>query len=196
MIILAKVSEASDKTLKQLETTKEFERVRFELTESRVSVKFLQDFSGFSFEDIKIPPSSKGNQIEVPFFMAEILRKESVIEDFRKDYPITLQDLEGAVRKEVRTGELQPLHTFFYILLKDLGLLVEDKDSQFSKLEKKRQKTKFNQLTNERISKLVKMTDSKKLLDQRKRNLTASEKILFEKIIGWIQSWKAEFIQK
>ena len=194
MIILAKVSESSDKTLKQLETAKELERVRFELTDSRVSVKFLQDFSGFSFEDIKIPPSSKGNQTEVPFFIAEILRKESVIEDFRKDYPITLQDLEGAVRKEVRAGELQHLHPFFYILLKNIDLLVEDKDSQFSELEKKRKQTKFNQLTNERISKLVKMTDSKKLLDQRKRNLTASEKILVEKINGWIQSWKAEFI--
>ncbi len=193
---MSKVSESTDNTFKQLEMAYELERVRFELTESSVSVKFLQDFSGFSFEGINVPPSSKGSRIEVPFFIAEILQIKSVIEDFRMNFPITLQDLEGAVRREVRVGELQPLHPYFYILLKDLVLLMEDKDSQFSELEQKRQKTKFNQLTHERISKLVKMTDSRKALAQKKKNLTSSEQVLFEKIVDWIQNWKAAFVQK
>ena len=180
----------------QLEMINELERVRFELTESSVSVKFIQDFSGFSFENIRIPSSSKGSRIEVPYFFAEILLKNSVIEDFKMNFPINLHELEGAVRKEVRTGELQPLYPYFHILLKDLVLIMEDKDSRFSELEQKRQQTKFNQLTHERVSKLVKMTDSRKLLAQKKRNLTSSEMILFEKIVDWIQSWKAEFIQK
>ncbi|MFX0016768.1 MAG: hypothetical protein ACFFB2_17195 [Promethearchaeota archaeon] len=181
---------------KQLEMARELERVRFELTESNVPVKFLQDFSGFSFESVSIPASSKGAQIEVPYFIAEILWKKSLIEDFRANFPITLRDLEGAVRKEVRVGELQPLHTYFNILLKDLFLLMEEKDSQFSELEEKRQKTKFNQLTHERVSKLVKMTDSRTVLTQKKKNLTSSEQILFDKIVELIQDWKAEFIQK
>ena len=188
--------ESTDMMFKQLEMASELERVRFELAESKVSVKFLQDFSGFSFENINIPPSSKGSQIEIPYFIAELLRKKSVIEDYRMNFPITLQDLEGAVRKEVRVGELQSLHPYFHLLLQDFVLSMEDKDSQFSELEQKRQKTKYNQLTHERISKLVKMTDSRKVLAQKKKNLTLSEQILFKKIVDCIQNWKAEFIQK
>ncbi len=196
MIILSKVPESTDMVFKQLEMASELERVRFELTGSNISVKFLQDFSGFSFENINIPFASKGSQIDVPYFIAEILRKKSVIEDFRMNFPITLQDLEGAVRKEVRVGELQSLHPYFHLLMQDFVLSVEDKDSEFSELEQKRQKTKYNQLTHERISKLVKMTDSRKVLAQKKKNLTSSEQILFKKIVDCIQNWKAEFIQK
>jgi hypothetical protein len=193
---LPEVSESIKKTVKQLEMTRELERIRFELTESSVPVKFVQNFSRFSFENINIPTSSQGSQVEVPFFIAEILKKRSMIEDFKSNFPITLPELEGAVRKEVRVGELQPLHPHFNILLKDHFFLLEDKDSQFSELEQKRQKTKFNQLIHERISKLVKMTDSRKILAQRSRNLTSSEQILFDKIVDWIQNWKAEFIQE
>lgn len=196
MIILSKAPELTDMGFKQLEMASELDRVRFELTESNVSVKFLQDFSGFSFENINIPPSPKGTQIDIPYFIAEILRKRSMIEDFRMNFPVTLQDLEGAVRKEVRAGELQPIHPYFHLLLQDFVFSMEDKDSQFSELEQKRQKTKYNQLTHERISKLVKMTDSRKVLAQKKKNLTSSEQILFKEIVDRIQTWKAEFIQK
>ncbi|MFX1282348.1 MAG: hypothetical protein ACFFB5_01785 [Promethearchaeota archaeon] len=193
---MSKAPELTDMGFKQLEMASELDRVRFELTESNVSVKFLQDFSGFSFENINIPPSPKGTQIDIPYFIAEILRKRSMIEDFRMNFPVTLQDLEGAVRKEVRAGELQPIHPYFHLLLQDFVFSMEDKDSQFSELEQKRQKTKYNQLTHERISKLVKMTDSRKVLAQKKKNLTSSEQILFKEIVDRIQTWKAEFIQK
>ncbi|UCG00408.1 MAG: hypothetical protein JSW11_12255 [Candidatus Heimdallarchaeota archaeon] len=193
---MPKVSGSTIKTGKQIEMMKELERIRFELTESNVSVKFLQNFSGFSFEHINIPASSQGSQIEVPYFIAEILHESSMIEDFKSNFPISLPELEGSVRKEVRVGELQPLHPYFNVLLKDHFLAMEEKESQFSELEQKRQKTKFNQLIQERISKLVKMTDSRQVLAQRKRNLTSTEQILFDKIVDWIQNWKAEFIQE
>jgi len=86
VIILSKVPESTDMVFKQLEMASELERVRFELTGSNISVKFLQDFSGFSFENINIPFASKGSQIDVPYFIAEILRKKSVIEDFRMNF--------------------------------------------------------------------------------------------------------------
>ena len=191
---MPEVTESTTKTVKQLEMTRELERIRFELTESNLPVKFAQNFSGFSFEHITIPASSQGSQVEVPYFIAEILHERSMIEDFKSNFPITLSELEGAVRKEVRVGELQSLHPYFNVLLKDY-LLIEDKDSQFSELEQKRQKMKFNQLINERISKIVKMTDSRKILAQRKRNLTNTEQILFDRIVDWIQNWKTEFIQ-
>lgn len=195
MVVLTEVSESRKKTITQLEIAKNLERIRFELTESSVPIKFVQNFSGFSFEHISIPASSQGSQIEVPYFIAEKLLKRSMIEDFKSTFPVTLPELEGAVRKEVRVGELQPLHPYFNLLLLDHFLLMEKKESQFSELEQKRQKMKFNQLINERISKLVKMTDSRKILAQRKRNLTYSEQILFDRIVDWIQNWKAEFVQ-
>jgi hypothetical protein len=195
VIFLSEVSESTINKVKRLEMARDLERVRFELSESNTPVKFAQDFSGFSFEHITIPASSQGSQIDVPYFIAEILHKRSIIEDFKTNFPLTLPELEGAVRKEVRVGELQPLHPYFNILLADHFLLMEEKESQFSELEQKRQKTKFNQLINERISKIVKMTDSRKVLAQRKKNLTSSEQILFDKIVEWIQNWKAEFFQ-
>ena len=195
MIILTEVSESTKKTINQLEIARNLERIRFELTESSVPVKFVQNFSGFSFEHISIPASAQGSQLEVPYFIAEKLLKRSMIEDFKSTFPVTLPELEGAVRKEVRVGELQPLHPYFNLLLLDYFLLMENKESQFSELEQKRQKMKFNQLINERVSKLVKMTDSRKILAQRKRNLINSEQILFDRIVDWIQNWKAEFIQ-
>jgi hypothetical protein len=195
VIFLPEVSESTKKTFRQLEMARDLERIRFELTESNVPVKFAQNFSGYSFEQIKIPASSRGSQVDVPYFIAEILHKRGMIEDFKSNFPVTLPELEGAVRKEVRVGELQPLHQYFNILLSDHFQFMEEKESQFSELEQKRQKTKFNQLINERISKIVKMTDSRKVLAQRKKNLTSSEQILFDKIVEWIQNWKAEFFQ-
>jgi len=195
VVILTEVSESTKKTITQLEIARNLERIRFELTESSVPVKFVQNFSGFSFEHISIPASSQGSQLEVPYFIAEKLLKRSMIEDFKSTFPVTLPELEGAVRKEVRVGELQPLHSYFNLLLLDHLFLMEKKGSQFSELEQKRQKMIFNQLINERISKLVKMTDSRKILAQRKRNLTYSEQILFDRIVDFIQNWKEEFIQ-
>ncbi|MFW9904187.1 MAG: hypothetical protein ACFFFH_07645 [Candidatus Thorarchaeota archaeon] len=192
---MPEVSESTTKTFRQLEIARDLERIRFELTESNVPIKFAQNFSGFSFEHIIIPASSQGSQFDVPFFIAEILHKRGMIEDFKSNFPLTLPELEGAVRKEVRVGELQPLHQYFNILLLDHFLLMEEKESQFSELEQKRQKTKFHQLINERISKIVKMTDSRKVLAQRKKNLTSSEQILFDKIVELIQNWKTEFYQ-
>lgn len=195
MIFLPEVSESTKKNFSQLEMARDLERIHFELTESKIPVKFTQNFSGFSFEHIKIPASSQGSQIDVPYFIAEKFLERGMIEDFKANFPITLSELEGAIRKEVRVGELQPLHQYFNILLSDHFQLMEEKESQFSELEQKRQKTKFNQLINERISKIVKMTDSRKMLAQRKKNLTSSEQILFDKIVEWIQNWKTEFFQ-
>jgi hypothetical protein len=170
---------------------KELERIRFDLLEGNVSVKFLQDYSGFSFEGISIPAASKGSRVEVPFFIAEILFNNSIIEDYLDDFPSSLQDLTNAVRNEVRSGKLQPLHPFYYILAKEIVLNEEDQDSQFDEVELKRKESKYNQLINERIAKIVKMADSRAPLPRRS-NLTSSEKILLIKINELIQSWKAE----
>lgn len=192
---MPKGTESSDKPFEQLEVARELERIRFELTERKIPVKFQIDFSGFSFEEVTIPPASKGSRLEIPYYIAEILRANSVIEDFDPEFPTNLQELTAAVRNELRDGKLQPLPPFTHILAKELLLPPKDQESKFDNLEQKRQISKFNQLTLERISKILRMTDSKDISSHR-RNLTPSEEILFNKIVSWIQSWKDEFIQK
>ncbi|MHA2225812.1 MAG: hypothetical protein ACXAC8_11445 [Candidatus Hodarchaeales archaeon] len=165
------------------------------MTNRNIRVKFLQDFPGFSFENIKIPSSQKGSQIEVPYFIAKIFREESVIDKFQSNFPLNLQELTGALRNEMRIGSLQPIPPYFYTLIKELVETDEEKESQYSEIEQKRLKSKLNQLINERVSKIIKMTDSKEIRS-RKSNLTSSEQILFKKIHEMIQIWKAEFIQQ
>ena len=58
----------------QREIITELGRIQFEMTNRNIRVKFLQDFAGFSFENIKIPASQKGSQIEVPYFIAKIFQ--------------------------------------------------------------------------------------------------------------------------
>jgi hypothetical protein len=179
----------------QSQMATELERIRFEFTESKMIVKFLQTFAGFSFENITIPPASKGSHLEIPYFIAEILREKSIIEDFSTDFSNSLQDLTGAVRSEVRSGKLQPIHPFFNTLIKEYTFTEEDQDSQFNEVEKKRKTSKFNQLVHERVAKIVKMADSRGPLP-RKSNLTSSERLLLTELREIVHSWKTEFIEK
>ena len=172
----------------------ELERVQFEFTESKVSVKFLQEFSGFTFAGVTIPSASKGSRLEVPFFIAELLLEKELIEDFMIDFPGSLQALTAAVRAEVRSGRLQPLHPYFNMLIKDLLESEAEEDSRYSDLELKRKRDKLNQLIHERVAKIVTMAKSGEELPRR-TSLTASEKILYNKMIKLIQQWKEEFSQ-
>lgn len=174
--------------------TPEVKRVQFELTESKVSVKFLQDFSGFTFEGITIPAVSIGSRIEVPFFIAENLLEKELIEDFMIDFPDSLQALTAAVRAEVRSGRLQSLHPYFNVLIKELMQVEAAEESRYNDLELKRKRDKLNQLIHERVAKIVTMAKSGETLPRR-TNLTASEKILYNKMIELIKQWKEEFTQ-
>lgn len=175
------------------ELEEEIKRLTFKMTNESVSVKFLQEFSGFSFEGVKIPLSPRGARINVPYFVAKFLLDKGVIEDFREEYPLSLQNLTNAVRNEIRSGDLQPIHPFFQLLMKENILSELSTDSQFSELELKRQRAKFQQLNKERISKLVKMVDNKEILNKKRSDLTESEKILFHRIASWVQYWNNMF---
>ena len=81
----------------------ELERVKFDLTESKVPVKFIEEFSGFSFEGITIPAMSQGGQVEIPFFsitMRDIsfslqsLKSEGTILTYPKEKGFMLLSLE------------------------------------------------------------------------------------------------------
>ncbi|MFX0085044.1 MAG: hypothetical protein ACFFAU_05160 [Candidatus Hodarchaeota archaeon] len=191
---MKKISESASLDFKQSEIASELERLIFELTESKVQVKFIQPFSGFSFEGFTVPNATKGSRTKVPYFIAEVLLAHSLIEDFTENIPTSLQDLNAMLRSELRSGELQPLHPFLHMLMKKNVFSKEIKDSAFSELENKRLKLKFNQLMIERISKLVKMAGSKPVPTRKKGNMTASEQILFKKIVDLVQFWIDEFI--
>lgn len=191
-----KSSESTGLAFEQSELVSELARLKFEQTESKVKVKFIKEFTGFSYESFNIPRSTKGSRTEIPYFIAEVLFDRSIIEDFKKDIPTSLQDITAVLRSELRSGELQPVHPFLHTIMKNIVLSEELKDSSFSEMENKRRKSKFNQLTVERISKLVKMADKQTTSSRKQINMTVSEHILFNKIVDLVQYWKDEFISK
>jgi hypothetical protein len=193
---LSESFESGKKNFKQSDLISELERLKFVLEESKINVKFIQEFSGFSYEGFNIPRVTKGSRADVPFFIAEIMHSHSIINDFKNDIPTSLQDLTALLRSELRSGELQSVHPFLHLTMKEFVLSEEKTDSSYSELEIKRRKSKFNQLTLERISKLVKMTDTKTTSTRKKKNMTASEEVIFNKIVDLVQFWKDEFISK
>jgi hypothetical protein len=167
----------------------DLQRVMFEMSESSISVKFIKDFPGFDFWGVKIPSALENSRFDLPYYIAEFLFQEEIIEEFGSTFPISLQDLTNAVRKEVRHGEVQPLHPYFHSVFKKLVLEGPAVDSPYSEKELKQKKATLNQITSERLAKLVKMADSTNI-NTKRMNITASERILMEKIRKLIVDWR------
>lgn len=167
----------------------DFARIMFELAEHPVSVKFTENFPGFEFGGVKLPATPKNSRIDIPYYIAEIFFQENLIDDFTESFPLSLQDLTTAVRKEVRQGELQSLHPFYYALLNKHLSSNKAENSHFNEIELKRQLARLKQLTLERLSKIIKFAEDDNF-NPEKSNLTASEVVLMQKIHSWVSSWK------
>jgi hypothetical protein len=187
MIITSK-SKTYSSELIELEL--ELKRILFEFSDTPISVKFIKPFAGFKFGGIKIPPATENSRLDIPYFIAEILLKERLIEEFKNDFPLSLQELTASVRREVRHGEVQQLHPFFYSLFNEQILKSDINDSDFDEIELKRRKDRVKQLITERLSKIIKLSDSNDF-NPKKLNLTASEEILMKKIHSWVLNWKS-----
>ncbi|MHA2237624.1 MAG: hypothetical protein ACXAB2_04535 [Candidatus Hodarchaeales archaeon] len=181
-------------TYQQTELDLELKRVLFEFSNSLVSVKFNSRYPGFEFLGIKIPAVLEGSRIEIPVFIAEKLLKENLIEDFSDSFPVSLQDLTTAVRKEVRQGEVQSVYPFLYSLFKHQNLKNSSETSHYNEIELKRQKDRMKQLIKERLAKIIKFADSDRI-KLSKLNLTASEQILMQKVLSIVDNWKKMIIQ-
>ena len=94
------------------------------------------------------------------------------------------------MRREVRHGEVQQLHPYFYSLFNEQIIKSDVNDSDFDEIELKRQKDRFKQLITERLSKIIKLSNSN-AFNPKKLNLTASEEILMKKIYSWVLNWKS-----
>ena len=181
-------------TFQQSEIDLELKRILFEFTDSLISVKFKARFPGFVFLGIEIPNVSEGSRIELPYFIAEKLLEEKLVEDFYDSFPLSLQDLTTAVRKEVRQGEVQPIHPFLYTLFNHRNTNNASEASHYTEIEMNRQKDRMNQLIKERLAKIMKYADSdEKIL--KKLNLTSSEYILMQKIHSIVDNWKKVVIK-
>jgi phenylalanyl-tRNA synthetase beta subunit len=186
--IITEISENLQSEYTELEL--ELKRILFEFTDSSISVKFIKPFAGYEFGGIKIPSVTENSRLDIPYFIAEILLMENFIEDFRNDFPLSLQDLTAAVRKEVRHGEVQQLHPYFYSLFSEQVMKSNINDSHYDEIELKRQKDRINQLITERLSKIIKLSDSNNI-DHQKLNLTAFEAVLLKRINSWVVNWKS-----
>ena len=167
----------------------DLQRALSEMTERNISVKFIKNFPSFDFGGVSIPSTSENSRLDLPYYIAEILYQEGVIEEFKSSFPISLQEMTTAVRKEVRQGEIQPLHPFFHMVFKKIVLEEPADSSPYTEKEMKQKKAKLTQITSERLAKLVKLADSTNI-NTKKMNLTASERILMEKLQKWIIEWK------
>ncbi|MHA1215503.1 MAG: hypothetical protein ACTSPG_09400 [Candidatus Hodarchaeales archaeon] len=187
-------TEEQEIVVKTREMKFELERILFEFQEEKVQAKFKEDFPGFTFGGISIKPIASGGQELIPYFIADYLYEKGIIEDFRQNFPTKLQDVANSLRSELRTGELQKVDQFFHIMMRDIIMEKEGKESQFTELELKRIKSSFQKLTAERVSKLIKMTERKDI-NIRKSNFTNSERILFRQILLLLKAWKNEFLK-
>jgi hypothetical protein len=150
--VVKKITARSRKrSFQESELDLELKRVLFEFTDSLVSVKFNSKFSGFEFLGVKIPTVSEGSRVELPYFLAEKLFQEKLIEDFSDSFPLSLQDLTMAVRKEVRQGEVQPIYPFLYTLFNHRNTDNTSEASHYTEIEMNRQKDRMNQLSSEYI---------------------------------------------
>lgn len=184
------ISEKTENPLSEMvELELELKRILFEFSDTPISVKFTKSYAGFEFGGIIIPSAIENSRVDVPYFLAEILLKEGLIEDFRHNFPLSLQELTAAVRKEVRHGEVQQLHPYFYSLFSEMVMKSDVNDSHYDEIELKRQKDRVKQLVTERLSKIIKLSDSNDFNPQR-LNLTASETILMKRIHTWVVNWK------
>ena len=181
--------ELDDDTNTRSELEQDWARLMFELTEQSVSVKFIKPFPGFDFGGIRIPPASENSRMDLPYYIAEIFFQENIIEDFSNSFSHSLQDLTSAVRKEMRQGEVQALHPYFYALLNKQFSNNKTGSSHYDEIELKRQKDKLKQLAIERLSKILKFAEVESINPQ-KMNLTASEAILMQRIHSWVSNWK------
>jgi len=181
-------------TIESQEMRNEYIRLEFEFMEHKIPVTFCENFSGFKFSSISINPAIKGTNDEIPLYIAEFLFRKGIIEDYTSEYPTQLQDLTNALRNEVRSGELQKIHPFFYLLINPHLDSSEKQDSRFNELEIKRLISAFTKLSTERVSKIIKMTERKDINVQ-KSNLTVTEQILFQQLITIIKTWKKEFVK-
>ncbi|WP_455142551.1 hypothetical protein [Candidatus Hodarchaeum mangrovi] len=186
--------EGLSSTVESQEMKNENIRIEFEFLEYKIPVTFREDFSGFKFSSISINPATKGTNDEIPLYIAEFLFRKGIIEDYTKEYPTQLQDLTTALRNEVRSGELQKLHPFFYFLITPHLDSSEKQDSRFNELETKRLISAFIKLSTERVSKIIKMTEWKDINIQ-KSNLTVTEQVFYQQLRTIIKTWKKEFVK-
>ncbi|WP_455464502.1 hypothetical protein [Candidatus Hodarchaeum mangrovi] len=186
--------EGLSSTVESQEMKNENIRIEFEFLEYKIPVTFREDFSGFKFSSISINPATKGTNDEIPLYIAEFLFRKGIIEDYTKEYPTQLQDLTTALRNEVRSGELQKLHPFFYLLITPHLDSSEKQDSRFNELETKRLISAFTKLATERVSKIIKMTEWKDINIQ-KSNLTVTEQVFYQQLRTIIKTWKKEFVK-
>ena len=154
-----------------------------------VKVKVLKNHPEVSFYDKKYGPFKENTHIEIPRGLAKLLAEEGITE-----FPIpkiTLSDLKHVLFFERRNKELGKLDWNYYLQIKDLIYVAENK---IINEDPKEIKKYFRELCLKRLEKILNITyfveDHKKVLPL----LTNEEKYLFTVLSLIIKKWYSNVI--
>jgi len=161
-----------------------------------VKIKVLKNYSEVSFCDKKYGPFKENSYIEIPRGLAKILAEEGITE-----FPlpkVTLSELKRILFFETKNKELKGLDWDFYLQVKDLIYVAENKIINEDPREIKKY---FGELCLKRLEKILSIVyfieDYKKILPL----LTNEEKYLFIILNTIIKKWynnliNADYLKK
>jgi GINS complex subunit Sld5. len=156
--------------------------VNYEL--SKVRVKVLKDYKQIEFDGRKFGPFKKDAYVEIPRALARVLSSEYIVE-----YPppqISISDLKKILFYESKNKDLKKLEEDFYLQVKDLLYLSENKKLDF---DPKEIKNILHDICNKRVEKILqiilRIEDYRKILPL----LSNEEKFLVMKLNEVLKEW-------
>lgn len=164
----------------------DIDRVLFEFLELPVSVTFTKAFDEYNFEDVSIPSCDKGTIESIPLFLAEILYKDGIIENFWDNLSISLTDINRAFKLEVRSGELQETKESQLLLAQRR---MEKSPETYSEIDCEKISSFYKKIVDTRLPKVVNLSS---MGTQRGRNFAfnSTEEVLHQYLHELISAWK------
>ena len=174
----------------------------FKWQNREVKVKILEDLPEIKMFTISIGPFKKGEETNIPYWIAKILKKDKII-DFLEEVEYDVEDLLKVKWKEQETPNIQIVGKEFYVKTKEtiLNLIDELKEEdKFSinsqKLQKKeRIQSLLKDIFARRIYKILRIAtqghDQPKFLN----SLTDEEALLYKHLRQIIKNWQNNFVE-
>ncbi|MCE7741089.1 MAG: DNA replication complex GINS family protein [Candidatus Heimdallarchaeota archaeon] len=166
----------------------ELERIQYDFEELDVPVKCLKTVEEFDIGNRKIK-LIKGLKLKVPFWLANLLQKEKLVEledSENYDFPAIFR-LADAEHKDIG---LHKINSFFYILMKQEFEEYKKKGKSAPYRQRESIEMKLRELMTMRLSKIMKIAEKSKNITVKTRNMTPEEKWLYDTVSGFIEKWK------
>ena len=181
--------DASDVSLKDFD---------FMFENSTVKVVANRNSPEITIADLKVGPFEEGNEYELLFWVAQELEKARIVR-FRREEMLDMQQLHKIHWKERVQGisRMAELPEDFYPRLR--RYLARLRENALKNPDKMREYMKASQLArdiiNNRVKKVVSLASIPTPTNQFLKNLTAEERILYERLHEIISSWRRQILE-